>query len=397
MTAPTWATMCCIPARWPRRSRAASWVCRRSRSRCALPGGGRHFRYRRARGAALVAALQQRPLDPGADTQRQRARSAGFRAGRLSQHAAGQPASLRCRGAGADPAASRCIGSAGRERRRRRRRHRFSGGREDGWVSVTPLQIDLTRHAALPRSALAGRVMSRRHERPALCRHRHDLGAHPRSPGAAPARAGHRQSRVLDRIRNVPRHIFVDEALASRAYEDTALPIGFGQTISQPYIVARMTEALLEGGPLAKVLEIGTGCGYQTAVLAPLVGRVYSVERIARCSSARASAQGAADPQHALPPRRWHAGLENAGTVRRHSDRGRAAVDSRDAGGATGDRRAADRAGRARGAQQLVRSHDASRASSGACSGRSPSCRCWAAPASAVSARTLVFTLNFRP
>lgn len=85
---------------------------------------------------------------------------------------------------------------------------------------------------------------------------------------------------VLDRIRNVPRHIFVDEALASRAYEDTALPIGFGQTISQPYIVARMTEALLEGGPLGKVLEIGTGCGYQTAVLAPLVGRVFTVERI---------------------------------------------------------------------------------------------------------------------
>jgi protein-L-isoaspartate(D-aspartate) O-methyltransferase len=85
---------------------------------------------------------------------------------------------------------------------------------------------------------------------------------------------------VLDRIRNVPRHIFVDEALASRAYEDTALPIGFGQTISQPYIVARMSEALLEGGPLTRVLEVGTGCGYQTAVLAPLVGRVYSVERI---------------------------------------------------------------------------------------------------------------------
>jgi protein-L-isoaspartate(D-aspartate) O-methyltransferase len=85
---------------------------------------------------------------------------------------------------------------------------------------------------------------------------------------------------VLDRIRNVPRHIFVDEALGSRAYEDTALPIGFGQTISQPYIVARMTEALLEGGPLKRVLEIGTGCGYQTAVLAPLVERLYTVERI---------------------------------------------------------------------------------------------------------------------
>jgi len=87
---------------------------------------------------------------------------------------------------------------------------------------------------------------------------------------------------VLDRIRNVPRHIFVDEALASRAYEDTALPIGFSQTISQPYIVARMTEALLEGGrKVGKVLEVGTGCGYQTAVLAPLVKKIYSIERIA--------------------------------------------------------------------------------------------------------------------
>jgi len=85
---------------------------------------------------------------------------------------------------------------------------------------------------------------------------------------------------VLDRIRNVPRHIFVDEALGSRAYEDTALPIGFGQTISQPYIVARMTEALLEGGPLTNVLEVGTGCGYQTSVLAPLVDRIYTIERI---------------------------------------------------------------------------------------------------------------------
>src|SRR5476651_1478688 len=86
---------------------------------------------------------------------------------------------------------------------------------------------------------------------------------------------------VLDRIRNVPRHIFVDEALGSRAYEDTALPIGFGQTISQPYIVARMTEALLEGGPLSRVLEVGTGCGYQSAVLSPLVTTVYTIERIA--------------------------------------------------------------------------------------------------------------------
>jgi protein-L-isoaspartate(D-aspartate) O-methyltransferase len=85
---------------------------------------------------------------------------------------------------------------------------------------------------------------------------------------------------VLERIRNVPRHIFVDEALGSRAYEDTALPIGYGQTISQPYIVARMTEALLQGGTAENVLEVGTGCGYQTAVLAPLVGRLYTIERI---------------------------------------------------------------------------------------------------------------------
>ena len=85
---------------------------------------------------------------------------------------------------------------------------------------------------------------------------------------------------VLDRIRNVPRHIFVDEALGTRAYEDTALPIGFGQTISQPYIVARMTEALLEGSAPRNVLEVGTGCGYQTAVLAPLVEKLHTIERI---------------------------------------------------------------------------------------------------------------------
>ncbi|TVO76275.1 protein-L-isoaspartate(D-aspartate) O-methyltransferase [Sedimenticola selenatireducens] len=85
---------------------------------------------------------------------------------------------------------------------------------------------------------------------------------------------------VLEVVRNTPRHIFVDEALASRAYEDTALPIGQGQTISQPFIVARMTELLLEGGPLETVLEVGTGSGYQTAILSKLVKRVYSVERI---------------------------------------------------------------------------------------------------------------------
>ena len=85
---------------------------------------------------------------------------------------------------------------------------------------------------------------------------------------------------VLDVILCTPRHLFVDEALAHRAYEDTALPIGSNQTISQPYMVGRMTELLLAAGPLDKVLEIGTCCGYQTAVLAQLVERVFSVERI---------------------------------------------------------------------------------------------------------------------
>jgi protein-L-isoaspartate(D-aspartate) O-methyltransferase len=86
--------------------------------------------------------------------------------------------------------------------------------------------------------------------------------------------------RVLDVIRTTPRHLFLDEAMAHRAYEDVALPIGFQQTLSQPYIVARMTELLLDGRNPDRVLEIGTGSGYQTAVLAQLVNEVYSVERI---------------------------------------------------------------------------------------------------------------------
>ncbi|MCP3907449.1 MAG: protein-L-isoaspartate(D-aspartate) O-methyltransferase [Oceanicoccus sp.] len=85
---------------------------------------------------------------------------------------------------------------------------------------------------------------------------------------------------VLDVMRTTPRHLFLDEALAHRAYEDAALPIGFQQTLSQPYTVARMTELLLAAGPLKRVLEVGTGSGFQTTVLAQLVDRVYSVERI---------------------------------------------------------------------------------------------------------------------
>lgn len=85
---------------------------------------------------------------------------------------------------------------------------------------------------------------------------------------------------VLDVIRQIPRHYFIDQALESHAYDNTALPIGFGQTISQPYIVARMTEALIEDGNLEKVLEIGTGCGYQTAILSYFAKQIYSIERI---------------------------------------------------------------------------------------------------------------------
>ena len=92
--------------------------------------------------------------------------------------------------------------------------------------------------------------------------------------------AGIADPRVLDAMRQVPRHLFIDEALASRAYEDTALPIGCGQTISQPWVVARMTAALLEHGTPRRVLEIGTGSGYQAAVLAMLVEQVFTVERI---------------------------------------------------------------------------------------------------------------------
>jgi protein-L-isoaspartate(D-aspartate) O-methyltransferase len=86
---------------------------------------------------------------------------------------------------------------------------------------------------------------------------------------------------VLAAMAWVPRHLFVEEALASRAYDDIALPIGFGQTISSPYTVARMTEVLRAGGPLAKVLEIGTGGGYQAAVLSRVAREVYTIERIA--------------------------------------------------------------------------------------------------------------------
>ena len=118
----------------------------------------------------------------------------------------------------------------------------------------------------LPPSALKGEGMTSQRARDRLA--------------ATLKEGGIRDARVIDVIRNLPRHHFIDQALHSRAYENTALPIGHGQTISQPWVVARMTEALLEFGVPQKVLEIGTGSGYQAAVLAALVPQVYTVERI---------------------------------------------------------------------------------------------------------------------
>ncbi len=119
---------------------------------------------------------------------------------------------------------------------------------------------------ALPKSALRGEGMTSQRARDRLAMQLRDEGI--------------RDLRVLEAIRRTPRHFFIDEALASRAYENTALPIGHGQTISQPWVVARMSEALLEHGTPDRVLEIGTGSGYQATVLSMLVPQVYTVERI---------------------------------------------------------------------------------------------------------------------
>lgn len=124
---------------------------------------------------------------------------------------------------------------------------------------------------------------------------------------------GIRDERVLAAIGAVPRHLFVEEALASRAYEDTALPIGFGQTISQPYVVARMIELLLVNREPKNVLEVGTGCGYQAAVLASLFPQVHSIERIkALLERARANLLGLRLANLRLAHGDGYAGLEKA-------------------------------------------------------------------------------------
>jgi len=125
--------------------------------------------------------------------------------------------------------------------------------------------------------------------------------------------SGIRDERVLGAMSTVPRHLFVEEALASRAYEDTALPIGFSQTISQPYVVARMIELVLENKTPGKVLEVGTGCGYQAAVLAQIFPEVYSIERIkALLDRARANLLGLRLANLRLAHGDGYAGLEKA-------------------------------------------------------------------------------------
>jgi protein-L-isoaspartate(D-aspartate) O-methyltransferase len=119
---------------------------------------------------------------------------------------------------------------------------------------------------ALPASALRGEGMTSQRARDRLA--------------AKLAEEGIRDERVIEVIRQLPRHHFIDQALHSRAYENTALPIGHGQTISQPWIVARMTEVLIQDGIPQRVLEVGTGSGYQAAVLSAIVPTVYTVERI---------------------------------------------------------------------------------------------------------------------
>lgn len=124
---------------------------------------------------------------------------------------------------------------------------------------------------------------------------------------------GIRDERVLAAMAAVPRHIFVEEALASRAYEDTALPIGLKQTISQPFVVARMIELLAVGRELGKTLEIGAGCGYQAAVLAQLAKDVYAVERIAKLlDKARANLRHFRLPNVRLKHADGHLGLADA-------------------------------------------------------------------------------------
>ena len=124
---------------------------------------------------------------------------------------------------------------------------------------------------------------------------------------------GIRDERVLAAMAAVPRHLFVEEALASRAYEDTALPIGFGQTISQPFVVAKMIETLLAGGSPRKILEVGTGCGYQAAVLAHVFPEVYSIERIkGLLERARANLLGLRLANLRLVHGDGYAGLEKA-------------------------------------------------------------------------------------
>ncbi len=164
------------------------------------------------------------------------------------------------------------------------------------------------------------------------------------------AKQGVKDAVVLGAMESVPRHMFMDEALASQAYIDASLPIGHHQTISQPYIVARMIEVMRNGGQLKNVLEIGTGCGYQAAVLACVAQQVYSIERIKplhELAKSNLRPLRRAEPAFAL--RRWYAWPAASGAVRRHHPgRGRA-------GSAAGAAGAADHRRPAGGARRRPR------------------------------------------
>ena len=310
-SAPTWATTPSTPAPSRRRPRA-SCSAFPSIAVSLASKDGRAFRDRGARGAcSWWSASARAPFGAAGAAQRQRARRAAAGARRLEvtrlgrRHKA-EPVVKMQHAARRDRLLDRRRGRRGRTPGRAPTSTRSRRGR----VSVTPLQVDLTLHAQMPHGAgVAGPVSAAATQ---AQRHRHDLAAHARAHGRAPARAGHpRRAACSRRWAAVPRHLFVDEALASRAYEDTALPIGFGQTISQPYVVARMIE-VLRAGPRARARcwRSAPAAATRRRCWRRLAREVYSIERIQRAARARAreSARAAAVQPAAGARRRRRSG-----------------------------------------------------------------------------------------
>src|SRR6185503_5335171 len=249
---------------------------------CGLAGeqGGQAFRHRGHGGGGDGRTRNEFSDQRAAAAQRQRAGPAACGAGRHRGDAARAPAQGRAGGADADPARRDGL----LDRRRRRRAGRGAGDRLPRGGCRTRLGDAA---AGRPQSAPAAAAGRRMAEEMSAVRPGRNLAGIGMTSQRTRERMVERlreqgigDARVLAAMAGVPRHLFVEEALASRAYEDTALPIGFGQTISQPFVVARMIETLITQRELGKVLEVGTGCGYQAAVLASLATEVYSIERI---------------------------------------------------------------------------------------------------------------------